>query len=403
MNDSISIIGGTITGNKGAEAMLASAIGNLEKKGFIKFNVFSYYPKEDKKLNKKNNVFIYSSTPLYLVFILFPLSVLLSFFQKINFKFFNNFFPESILALSKSKYLYCIAGVSFIDGREKFIPFNIFTLLPAIIMRVKVIKLAQAMGPFNNYLNRFFAKLILSKCFHIYCRGRSTFKNVASLLNNKTNYSLSSDLVFLYGPSYSLRNYKHIEFSKILLKNNKKIIGISPSSVLAGKSNDYLNFLVDMIKELSLRNFHIVLYPNAVRELNQSHKSHNNDLLIINNLKKKLCKIKNISYIDFDIHINELLRLYKKLYVNITSRFHVMIPSLKLHIPTIVIGWSHKYKEILSEFELDDFMIDYNEISIKKFMKLFSTLEKNHVLLRKLMKKKIPLQKKLASNQFDFL
>ena len=80
-----------------------------------------------------------------------------------------------------------------------------------------------------------------------------------------------------------------------------------------------------------------------------------------------------------------------------------MIPSLKLHIPTIVIGWSHKYKEILSEFELDDFMIDYNEISIKKFMKLFSTLEKNHVLLRKLMKKKIPLQKKLASNQFDFL
>ena len=187
MNDSISIIGGTITGNKGAEAMLASAIGNLEKKGFIKFNVFSYYPKEDKKLNKKNNLFIYSSTPLYLVFILFPLSVLFSFFQKINFQYFNNIFPESILALSKSKYLYCIAGVSFIDGREKFIPFNMLTLLPAIFMRVKVIKLAQAMGPFNNYINKFFAKIILSKCFHIYCRGRNTFNNVASLLKNKKN------------------------------------------------------------------------------------------------------------------------------------------------------------------------------------------------------------------------
>ena len=80
--------------------------------------------------------------------------------------------------------------------------------------------------------------------------------------------------------------------------------GISPSSVLAGKSIDYLNFLVDMIKELSIRNFHIVLYPNAVRESHQSHKSHNNDLLIINDLKEKLCKFKGISYVDFDIHTN---------------------------------------------------------------------------------------------------
>jgi colanic acid/amylovoran biosynthesis protein len=40
-----------------------------------------------------------------------------------------------------------LAGVSFIDGREKFLPFNILTILPAMLLGVPVVKFAQAMGP----------------------------------------------------------------------------------------------------------------------------------------------------------------------------------------------------------------------------------------------------------------
>ena len=402
MNDSVSIIGGTITGNKGAEAMLATTIGLLEKKGYKIFNIFSYYPKQDAKLIVKNNVSIYSSTPFYLVFVLFPLSIIFAILQKIKFPLFNKKFPKSIQALSNSKYLYCIAGVSFIDGREKFIPFNVLTLLPAMILRVKVIKLAQAMGPFNNFFNRFFAKFVLSRCFHIYCRGQSTLKNVKSLLKNVDNYSLSSDLVFLYDPTFTLQQYKPNKKIKNLCNSTKKkLIGISPSAVLDLNKKKYFHFLIKIIRELSNnKNYHIIIYPNAVRN---SNKIHNNDLVVISNLKKNLYDHDNITFIDYDIHLNDLLELYKNLYLNITSRFHVMIPCLKLSTPTLVIGWSHKYEEILREFGVEKLIFDYKNINYKKFMNILHEVESNRKIYSRLIKTNLPRIRKLTMIQTNEL
>ena len=49
----ISIIGGTIWGNRGAESMLVTVIGQL-RASFpnARFNVFSYYPAKDRELDQ---------------------------------------------------------------------------------------------------------------------------------------------------------------------------------------------------------------------------------------------------------------------------------------------------------------------------------------------------------------
>ena len=39
-----------------------------------------------------------------------------------------------------------------------------------------------------------------------------------------------------------------------------------------------------------------------------------------------------------------------------------MIAALSLAVPVYVIGWSHKYKEVLERFQMDEFMRDYKNV-----------------------------------------
>ena len=57
----ISIIAATFYGNRGAEAMLSTTIAAIKTgyEGSIKFNVFSYYPSQDKKLVSNTNVVVF--------------------------------------------------------------------------------------------------------------------------------------------------------------------------------------------------------------------------------------------------------------------------------------------------------------------------------------------------------
>jgi coenzyme F420 hydrogenase subunit beta len=42
-----------------------------------------------------------------------------------------------------------------------------------------------------------------------------------------------------------------------------------------------------------------------------------------------------------------------------TSRFHAMISALATTTPVLVVGWSHKYAEVLREFGLEDWVVDF--------------------------------------------
>ena len=81
------ITAGTLTGNRGSEAMVTTCIQQI-KKYYPKATICiaTYYPKEDFKelrkpfFKKFNNVYIYSLTPFSLIFNYLPLSILCKIF-----------------------------------------------------------------------------------------------------------------------------------------------------------------------------------------------------------------------------------------------------------------------------------------------------------------------------------
>lgn len=404
----ISVIPVTLIGNRGSEAMLTSTIGRIrEIYPNMKFNVYSYYPKLDRQLINSEGIKIYSATPLYLVFVLFPMSL----FYKIaviwvRINFLDRLFPKSISDLAKSEILIDLAGISFVDSRKKFLLYNTLSLLPAFILNVPVVKFAQAMGPFSSLINKTAARIILSNCLKVYARGKSSAQHLDSLGLTNGLVSLASDVAFMHKHSYALttenEEYFKNEISKIRLRSNnaKGLIGICPNMVIYQKMQQkYLYKLVEIIKNLSYRGFDIVLFPNATLP---SHNYFNNDLIIIDKLKTLLDR-PNIYFVDHCVNTSQIKQVIKLCDITVVSRFHAMIASLSLGVPTLVIGWGHKYKEIMEEFGLAKYVIDYRQANLKRIGEAVDDLLSSKTAINKKIAKNLEVAKAQAAIQIDYV
>lgn len=413
---SISIIGATISGNRGAESMLSTLIGRIrENNSDIIFNVYSYYPDDDKKLCHDQNIKIFSATPLSLVFILLPLSFVLGFLKLICLGFIGTLFPKGVCALDESDVLIDISGVSFMHGRVIFIPFNILTIFPAMLVRTPVVKFAQALGPFKNPLVFISARIFLSGCTKIFARGSATQKNLEDLKIRKDIIDSAADLAFLHKESFLLseENQEYLEslVTKVenLKKGGKTIIGLCPSSVIASIARkekwNYIQLLSDIVQHLSKKGFAVLLFPNATRE--KSTKLRNNDLPVIEKAARYLAAFneypEDLLMVTRDINTIGIKKLMGYCDLNIVSRFHAMIASITLCKALVVMGWGHKYQEVMDQFELGDYVFDYKTNKAGLLLdKVVSALD-NKELIEENIKKKLPKVQEKSYRQFEFL
>jgi polysaccharide pyruvyl transferase WcaK-like protein len=79
-----------------------------------------------------------------------------------------------------------------------------------------------------------------------------------------------------------------------------------------------------------------------------------------------------------------------------------MIASLTLNIPPVVLGWSHKYLEVMKQFELEDNVLDYSDMKIDTANKIIEVL-KNKNNQKKLIEKYLKDVKKDSFSQFEYL
>lgn len=47
-----------------------------------------------------------------------------------------------------------------------------------------------------------------------------------------------------------------------------------------------------------------------------------------------------------------------------------MISGLATGTPTVVVGWSHKYREVMKEFGLERFVLPFSEFSTERILEL---------------------------------
>ncbi len=291
----VGLIGATIWGNRGAEAMLVTAIGQVRQQvPQARFYIFSYSPRQDARLVSDPHIEVVNSRPLALIIQHFLFACLVWAAGKIGIDWPDSLLPGAARALRACDVLLDVSGISFADGREKMLPFNILNMWPALLLGVSVVRLSQAMGSFNHPLTRWAAKHFLFRSKHVFARGQQTADFLSELGLPEGQWEQAADIAFLYQPEYSL-SVENADRVQALVgelaatgESDSVLVGLSPSSLVHQKclarGFDYPGLFLRLVETLP-DNYRYVVVPNATRE--GSATFNNNDLAVIEVLRDR--------------------------------------------------------------------------------------------------------------------
>ncbi len=366
------------------------------------FFLLSYYPKDDKKVKTFKNVIVLSADPKYLIFLV-PISFLCAIIKKLHLPLpgFNRI--KEIKALYESDVVLDLSGISFADGREFYLLFNIATLLPGLFMGKKTIKCAQALGPFENPINRFCAKLFLPKMSLIIARGNKTYSHLVKSLKLK-NVKKGTDYAFSLkiGPDdeQAIKRYLNNKIFK-----SRNLVGICPSEVVnkyCKKNNiDYVTTMVDFVQYLIEKKHDVVIIPHSFRR--NTEKRRNNDFPLCKTIYQKIKNKEKLILVEDDLNARELRILIGKCRFFVGSRFHAMISSLVMAVPTLAIGWSHKYGEVFKMFGLEEYVLGYKALSYKSLERNYIKLVKNEKEIKRLIQNNLEKVIALSDRHTEYI
>ena len=375
----VAITEASYSGNKGAAAMLQSSISQLYKRYGEDLNIclFSVWPGADRKLVPWKFVQIVPSEAWKTVFITFPMAVLYRLFRWCR-PIRNALLGNPMLeAYSKMDLVLDEAGVSFVDSRGFVMnTFAFICMAIPLLMGVPVVKYSQAMGTFDMLPNRIQAKIILPKMKLILARGEITRKNLEQIGIRK-NVRMCADGAFTMEDDPEVAQRVAEVCRKDAFYSGDKVVGISPSTVVNKKCRkekiDYVRIMTEFIDHLTEEGWNVLIVANAARE--NTSKTRNNDLPICSDIYRRCRSKDHVRYYNKEMCPEEIREYIGKCRFFVASRFHAMVFSLERKVPVLLIGWSHKYQEVLDYFSLGKYARDYSELSTPSVLEGFHQLE----------------------------
>jgi polysaccharide pyruvyl transferase WcaK-like protein len=172
-----------------------------------------------------------------------------------------------------------------------------------------------------------------------------------------TNVVDVSDLAFSLDEAASLPADVERQLSVI----EGDFVTVMPSSVVKGiyekSGSNYVDAVEKLVRSLrEITGLSVVIVPHSYRVGHGEGRM--NDGPVCRAVAERFIDEPGVVAIDADLTAGELRHIVSRGAVLVTSRFHAMISGLATATPTVVVGWSHKYKEVLSDFGLEDFGFD---------------------------------------------
>jgi len=389
----IVLLGATITGNRGAESMLRAAVQRVrDAVPGVKFRLFSLYPCDDRKENTDRDLEIVDFSPIFLVLAAFPMAMALAILARLH-------FPRRFLLRSKAvREIYTadlvidLSGISFVDGRGLgILLYNVLTVLVPRMLGTPVVKYSQALGPFRNPLNRLCAQWILPKVSRLAARGRITRANLdtISLPPGRVRECADAAFAMRIGPEARERIAPLLDGPIF----SHSVVCVSPSSVVESlcraKGVDYPAIMALFIRYLTdEKGYRVLLLPHSARPGRSTSK--NNDLMVCRAVHEKVDRPGECVYPEEVYNAEALRALIGSCRFLVASRFHAMISGLAMEVPTLLVGWSHKYAEVLEVFDLEAYALDYALVSLERLKDLFHQMEKEETAIRGKIREVLP-------------
>lgn len=348
----ILIIGGQFN-NKGAYLMILTVVKELQKRVDNATIVMSNYLPLPSALQKLNIKLL--KTPLLHV------GYSHSHYKR-NLKFGSivnlyKSYPKGEVSLKDIDIIVDIAGFAYGDlwGITPLKNLN-FLLDYASKNNIKYIALPQAFGPFEKPGLKEEMKSIISKANLIFARDKISKVYLNEIYGDNQNIKLAPDITL----SFESEDIEKIEEKYCCVVPNERMLDKGDK---AWKQN-YVPLLVELINEVLAKEIKVKILV---------HDTTSGDAIIAEEVKNEKCEI---VVIDEPTKIKKLIA---NSYFLIGSRFHSLASALSCNVPSIGIGWSHKYQMLFEEYGMEDYV--FEKFDQKQILNLLSELVKDYVNL----------------------
>ncbi|MEY3557444.1 MAG: hypothetical protein RL374_150 [Actinomycetota bacterium] len=358
----IAIIGAALSANKGAAAMVESVMARLPNEmGECHFDILTTYPEADaSRVPARVDAAVVGLQPLRLALVEFPIACLALVMRKLRIPLFW-VRSRGCRSMLDSAVVVDVAGISFADGRGfAIVIYNALMTGMPLLLGVPTVKAAQALGPFQSFPNKWLAPLVLRRVKTVCARGARTRDHLDSL--GGINSIDVADLAFSLDEAVSFPE----DVSSALGTIDKDFIVVMPSAVVRGifESNggNYVAAMAALVVDIRHKTGRsVVIAPHSYRA--GLPEGRMNDGPVCREVAEACSGDAQVLGLDFDLTAGELRHLVAHSSVLVTSRFHAMISGLATSTPTVVVGWSHKYKEVLDDFGFSNLGLDSSALN----------------------------------------
>lgn len=185
----------------------------------------------------------------------------------------------------------------------------------------------------------------------------------------------------------------------------QRIVGVLPSAVVQGKvaasGRDYVTTMARFVDELVDDGHRVLVVPHSARA--GSDKSHNNDLSLCRAIVAATRTSPDVALVDAEVPDRVLRHAIGRCELFVASRFRAMVSSLAMRVPTVGVGWSHKYREVLEMFDLGDWAFDDSMLESRPFAEEVGRLDASSEMVERKLARFLPIVESRAAEQADLI
>lgn len=358
----VMISGGALSGNKGAMAMTLVAIEQIRRiVPGCRVQLLSKYPWQDAERARELGVELMAAPPKQLVTVTLIRSALCRLLHCRPVGPLN----DSILrAYRQADVLVDLGGDTFTEDRDwRGLLLSVGWLLPGVAAGTRMVKLSQAIGPFRRFTNRFWAKYLLPKCAALHARGEKTRSMLHELLGSRVEVPVCADVAFLLAPDGEQ------QVDAVLARDGippSGFVGVSVSAVVDRNASrvvpGYYRTTIARLVEHIRRNTGrpVLLISHATPQ----GKTASEDAAICHDIRKSLGNASDIHVLQDDLPAALLKGVIQRADAMAACRFHAMVAALGTSVPVMVMGWGHKYGEVMDMFGVGQFTHDFAPMTV---------------------------------------
>lgn len=318
---------------------------------------------------------------------------------------------KAIIELAKADIFITGGGTILQDKTHKlFVPFWFSKILLAQLFFKPTTFYGIGVGPLNRKSSKYLMDIVGRRMKLITVRGALSFEELNKFKLNKKRIFCCADPVILLNPVNKESVYKILRSERILLDENRLTIGISirewykfHSTSIKKKEwtkeglENYRRFIIEFsgFIEYLIKNYdlNILFIPMSVFEPNDDRLAAK---AVVADLEKKNINIKRIFMVDGSYSPKEIAGVISFSDFFIGMRFHSIIFSSALHIPSIGIAYGAKTSDFIKSIGLERMVINIDDFNSNRCIELFEELQNSKKVIISKLKKEMKGQRNKA-------